>query len=128
MKKRFSKTRFTLIELLLVVSILGILATIVIVKTAGQAEKARRQTTWTQAANIKVAIAQFEMDVGRWPNDLDELVFQGDEKWPGPFLDSPEVPKDGWGHDFRMEHKGKLIQVTSSGPDGQFGNEDDLWK
>lgn len=119
---------FTLVEVLLVVAILGILAAIVAIKTIGQAEKARRQTTWTQADTLKTAIAQFEMEVGRLPNDLNELVFQGDDKWPGPFLDSPEVPKDAWGNDFRMEHKGKLLQVTSPGPDGQFGTADDLWK
>ncbi len=53
---------FTLIEVLLVVAILGILATIVAVKTIGQTDKAKRQAAWTQATSIKTAIAQFEME------------------------------------------------------------------
>jgi general secretion pathway protein G len=127
-RKSVSNQGFTLIELLMVVAILGILATIAMVNLTGQGEKARRQATWTQATTLKLAISQFELEVGRFPKDLDELVYQGDENWPGPFLDSETVPKDAWGHDFKMENKGKLIRVTSPGPDGQFGNDDDLWK
>jgi general secretion pathway protein G len=125
---RNRRNGFTLIELLLVVGILGVLAAIVVTKTAGQAEKAKRQATWAQADLLKTAIAQFEMDVGRWPTDLKELVVEGDEKWPGPFLDSPEVPKDGWGNEYHFELRGKFVRVTSPGPDGKLGTEDDLWK
>jgi hypothetical protein len=78
--------------------------------------------------NLKTAISQFEMEVGRLPTDLHELVVKGDDKWPGPFLDSDEVPKDGWGNEFKYEFKDKLIRITSPGPDGQPGTGDDLWK
>ena len=119
---------FTLIEILMVVVILGILAAIVGVKTIGQGDKARRQAAWAQAANLKTSIAQFEMDVGRLPRNLNELVIEGDEAWPGPFLDSEEVPNDPWGNEYHMEIRGKRIRVTSPGPDGQLGTDDDLWK
>jgi general secretion pathway protein G len=127
-KRRLERAGFTLVEILLVVAILGILAAIVVIKTTGQAEKARRQATWTQIAALKTAVAQFEMEVGRLPKDLQELVVKGDEKWPGPFLDSEEVPKDAWGNSFQYEFKDKLIRITSPGPDGQLGTPDDLWK
>jgi len=113
---------------LLVVAIIGILATIVGASTYGHIEKTRRQTTWTQIGNLKVAISQFEMDVGRFPKDLQELVYEGDESWPGPFLDSDTVPTDGWGGTFVMEKTGKRIKVRSPGPDGKLQTEDDLWK
>jgi general secretion pathway protein G len=119
---------FTLVEMLMVVVIIGILSTIVVTKLSGHTEKARRQTTWAQAVLLKTAIAQFEMEVGRLPQNLAELIYQGDEDWPGPFLDSEVVPKDGWGNDFKMEKKGKLIRVTSPGHDGNFDTDDDLWK
>lgn len=125
---RNRRQAFTLIEVLLVVTILGILATLVAVKTFGQTDRVRRQATWAQIDLLKTAIAQFEMEVGRLPKDLQELVVEGDEKWPGPFLDTDTVPLDQWGNEFRYEVKGKRVRVTSPGPDGQLGSDDDLWK
>ena len=52
----------------------------------------------------------------------------GDDKWPGPFLESEEVPNDAWGNEFRYETVNKRIRVTSPGKDGQFGTGDDHWK
>jgi general secretion pathway protein G len=119
---------FTLIEVLLVVGIVGILAALVGIKTIGQADKAKRQAAWTQAATLKTAIGQFEMEVGRLPRNLEELVVEGDKNWPGPFLDVGEVPKDPWGSEFQMQVRGKQLRITSPGPDGLIGTDDDLWK
>jgi len=127
-KARGRRDGFTLIEILLVVSILGVLAAIVVIKSSGPTHRARRQAAWVQAATIKTAITDFEMTLGRLPDDLKELVIEGDESWPGPFLDSEEVPRDPWGNEFYMQIKGKRIRVTSTGPDGRLGTDDDLWK
>jgi len=126
--KRRRQHGFTLIEILLVVTIIGILAGIVVVSTPGHMDRARRRKTELQAVEIKTAIMQFEMEVGRWPATLNELVMEGDANWPGPFLDAETVPKDEWGNDFRMERKGKRMRVTSLGPDGQLGTEDDIFR
>jgi general secretion pathway protein G len=127
-RSRRERHGFTLVEMLMVVVIIGTLATIVMVKMTGHTENAKRQKTWVQISILKTSIVQFEMEVGRIPQNLKELIFQGDENWPGPFLDSETLPTDGWGNDFRMEKKGKLIRVTSPGVDGQFDTKDDLWK
>ena len=118
---------FTLVEILVVVVILGLLATIVTFKTTTYVGKTRVQTTRATIANILTAINAYEMEIGKYPPDLNDLVKEGDEKWPGPFLDSTEVPKDGWGNSFDYKIVGKRVRVTSSGPDGQLGNEDALW-
>ena len=119
---------FTLIEILLVVAILGILVTIAAVKTTGHMDNTRRQATWITIRNIKLAIAQFEMAVGRLPKDLEELLIEGDDDWPGPFWEEEKLPKDGWGNDLHYEIKKKRVRVTSPGADGQLGTDDDLWK
>jgi general secretion pathway protein G len=119
---------FTLIEILVVVMILGILATIVVVKTSGYGDQSRIATTRATIKNIRTAINAFEMAVGRWPENLNELVIEGDDNWPGPFLDAEQVPKDGWGREFKYEIVGKRVKVTSAAKDGQFGTADDLWE
>jgi len=119
---------FTLIEMLLVVAILAVLATIVAVRTIGVTGGAKKQATITGIEVIKTAIARFEMDIGRLPKNLEELVIEGDENWPGPFLDSTEVPRDGWNNEFTYEIKGKRVVITSPGPDGQIGTGDDIAK
>jgi len=119
---------FTLIEILMVVSILGILATIVIIRTEGYGDTARRQQTWATIHSVKTAIGSFEMTLGRYPNDMEELIIEGDKDWPGPFLDVEETPKDGWGNELKFEIRGKRLRVTAPGKDGQFGTDDDQWK
>ncbi len=119
---------FSLIEILAVVTILGILAAIVAVSTSSHLDRTRVETTRATIEHVRTAIAAFEMAVSRLPADLGELIVEGDEKWPGPFLDATEVPRDGWGNDLKYERIGKRVRVTSPGRDRQFGTGDDLWK
>ena len=119
---------FTLVEILVVVMILGLLTTIVMVKVSGYTEKTRIETTRASIMSIRTAIDSFELQLSRYPKNLEELVIEGDEKWPGPFLDTEEVPKDAWGNAFKYEILGKRIRVTSAAADGQFGTPDDIWK
>ena len=119
---------FTLVEMMLVVMIIGILATVVAVSMTDNSEKARIASTRLTIDSIRHAIVRFEMEVGRYPNEMHDLVIEGDEKWPGPFLDSTDVPRDGWGNEFKYEIVGKRVKVTSPGKDGQFGTDDDIWK
>ena len=127
-QRRRLRRGFTLVEILAVVMILGILATIIGVKIAGAGEKTRINTTRIQIKNIRTAIAAYELALGKFPTSLEELVIEGDANWPGPFLDSETVPKDGWGGDFKYEIIGKRYRVTSAAKDGQFGSPDDIWE
>jgi general secretion pathway protein G len=122
------KGGFTLVEILVVVVIIGILASIAAVKFTGKTELARRQATLANISAIKTGISLYEMELGRLPASLDELVKEGDANWPGPFLDEEELPKDGWENDFRYVQKGKRVKVHSAGADGAFDTDDDIVK
>lgn len=91
-------------------------------------KKAKIGTTRANIQAIKTGIKTFELDVGRRPTTLQELVKEGDENWPGPFLDAEEIPKDGWNNDFRYSLKGKRFEIRSAGPDESFDTEDDITK
>ena len=135
--KKGKRTRrqygFTMVELMAVLIILGLLATVLVRNFMGQTDRARVTTT---KANLKImhsAVAQFKMDTGRFPDEdagLIELVEQpGDitNYEPGGYLQTTEIPKDGWGNEFvyeRFPESGKPFVIKSFGADGEEGGED----
>jgi general secretion pathway protein G len=145
MKRRKKKTRvpalrgsrkgFTMVELMAVLIILGLLATVLVRNFMGQTDKARTVIT---KANLKIlhsAISQFKMETGRFPTEDEGLIALIEqpsdvEIWPpGGYLESTEIPEDGWGNEFIFElypESGKQFVIRSSGPDGEQGTEDDL--
>ena len=132
-RTRRKKYGFTMIELMAVLIILGLLATVLVRNFMGQTDRARVTTT---KANLKIlhsAIAQFKMDTGRFLDEeagLWELIEQpGDiaNYEPGGYLQTTELPKDGWGNDFiyeRFPESGKPFVIKSLGADGEEGGED----
>ena len=139
--RRFAARRgFTLIELililaLLVVTIIGILAALVIPRIAGRGEQARQTAAYTDIhGGIKSALDQFEVDNGFYPKSLQDLVAQPSnaKNWHGPYLD--KVPVDPWNNPYIYYYPGKhtanSYDLLSAGPDGKEGTEDDIvsWK
>jgi general secretion pathway protein G len=134
-RNKFVRYGFTMVELMAVLIILGLLATLVVTKVASKIDQARITTT---KANLKIlhsAVNQFKMDTGRFPTEdegLRALIEQPTDVqiWePGGYLETTELPLDGWGHDFKYElfpESGKQFAIRSFGPDGEEGTEDDL--
>lgn len=134
-RKRYVRYGFTMVELMAILIIIGLLATVVVTKVASKIDQARITTT---KANLKIlhsAVNQFKMDTGRYPTEeygLMELIEQPNDviKWePGGYLETTELPLDGWGNEFKYElypESGKQFVIRSFGPDGEEGTEDDL--
>jgi general secretion pathway protein G len=122
---------FTLIELMIVVVILGLLATIVMPKILNKPEKARRAKAKFDIRNIESALAYFKMDVGRFPTTsegLEALVanpgLQGYDK--DGYL--KQIPLDPWNHKYVYISPGvrsKEYDLKSYGKDGEEGGTGD---
>jgi type II secretion system protein G len=112
---------FTLLEILLVVVIIGILTTIAIVKVSDHARKAKEAATMATIASILTAIETFELEQGKAPDSLAQLV-TGEKH----YLNQETVPTDAWGHELKFYWKGDLVKVHSAGHDGVFDTADDL--
>ncbi|MFH1768773.1 MAG: type II secretion system major pseudopilin GspG [Candidatus Omnitrophota bacterium] len=125
------KKSFTLIELMLVVIIIGVLASLVVPHLAGRAERARRVAAGADIeANIPSGLDLYEMDMGAYPQTIEELVenSSGDTNWQGPYL--KKIPKDPWGKEYSYkypgEHNTSYYDLASLGRDGILGSEDDI--
>jgi len=128
---------FTLIELLLVITIISVLAAVIVPRFFGRSREARvvaaRQTI---VGTFGVAIDLFEQDTGRYPTTdegLAALVANPQVvNWRGPYLKSVQVPPDPWGNLYRYSYPSELTasetlyDIVSAGPDGTMGNEDDI--
>lgn len=136
MTKRKRKTTlrkgFTMVELMAVLIIIGLLAMVVVRNFVGQTDKARVITTKANLRLLHAAVNQFKMDTGRFPAEeegLKALVEQPSDAigWePSGYLETTDIPKDGWGNDFIFElypESGKPFVIKSLGADGQEGGE-----
>jgi general secretion pathway protein G len=124
-----------MVELMAVLIILGLLATLVVTKVASKIDQAREKTTKANLKMLHSAVNMFKMDTARYPTEdegLTALIQQPSDvtNWePGGYLETTEIPKDGWGHDFVYEaypENDLPFAIRSWGPDGEPDTDDDL--
>lgn len=102
---------FTLIELMVVIIILGILATLVGPKMFGRVGEAKQKATAVQIELFGTALDSFRLDVGRYPSTAEGLEalsvsVSGIADWNGPYLKKRTVPNDPWNHPYIYESPG----------------------
>ena len=135
MKKRKTRKGFTMIELMAVLIILGLLATVLVKNFMGQTDKAKATTTKVNLRELQTLVNQFNMDTSRFPTEdegLMVLIEQPSDVIEYPeagYIETTELPKDGWNIDFIFElypESGKPFAIRSCGPDREPGTDDDL--
>lgn len=132
-QKRLIKNRgFTLIEIMVVVVILGILATLVVPKVMSRPDEARQVAARQDIASIMQALNLYRLDNNRFPTadqGLDALIEKPTLE-PAPKNYKPEgylnkIPTDPWGSKYQYLNPGLKdeIEVISLGADGEPGGE-----
>ena len=120
---RRAQKGFTLVEIMVVIVILGLLATMVATNVLSASDEARIETTRTSAKVIHDAIKRFYLSNAKLPDSLEDLV--ADDVKGGPYLDALE--NDAWDNPFELRgDTRKDFEVISLGPDGIEGTEDDI--
>ena len=127
-----SRSAFTLIELMVVIVILGILATLIAPKVLDRPEQARRMKAKVQIASLQSALALFKADTGRYPTTTEGLAAlvadPGIRGWKqGGYLEGGKVPIDPWGRPFIYICPGIHgdYDLESYGKDGEDGGTGD---
>ena len=120
---------FTLLELLVVMVIIGLLASYVGPKYFGQIGKSEIKTVRAQIDAFGKALDQYRLDTGHYPPTdlgLNALVVRpgGEPKWAGPYL-AKAVPADPWGRPYQYKAPGEHgdYDLLSFGKDGQPGGD-----
>jgi len=119
---------FTLLEILVVLTIMGLLAAIVGPQVMKYLGSSRSETARIQVKNIAASLQLFRLDAGRYPNaqeGLDALVKQPSTvpNWNGPYMPDATAIVDPWGKPYRFVVPGKHseIDVYTLGSDGAEG-------
>ena len=130
-KQKLSNTGFTLIELMIVIVILGMLATIIMPKILDRPEQTRRMKAKVDIRSIESALALFKTDTGRFPTTSEGLeVLVSNPGIKGYNADGylDKVPTDPWGTKYVYISPGQNnrdYDLKSYGQDGENGGVDD---
>lgn len=122
---RCSRRGFTLIEVMVVISIIGLLATIVSISVSDSDYQARVSRAKADFHSIQQASNLFKLEHGRHARDLQELVSPPPGKTGAPEQFLPGFPKDPWGTPYAYERTGRNLEITSFGADGAPGGRDE---
>ena len=128
---RTTQQGFTLLEIMVVVTILGLLAAFIVPNVIGQGEKAKADLAKANMASIANALDMYKLDNNRYPTTdqgLQALVEKPAEarNWnPAGYLSGSRVPEDPWGNEYVYLSPGidGPYDLLSYGADGAEGGE-----
>ena len=133
--RRRQRRGFTLMEILLVLAILVILGSLVSLGYFQIQKGMTIDAAKTEIKTLEQALEMYQLAMGRLPNTdegLEVLITPPADdrggRWKGPYLKATQVPYDPWENPYNYELlDSDEFQITSNGPDGQQGTDDDVY-
>ncbi|MEG3192510.1 type II secretion system major pseudopilin GspG [Lysobacter sp. D1-1-M9] len=114
----------SLIEIIIVIVLIGAVLTFVGSRVLGGADRAKANLAKSQVMTLAQKVESFQMDTGRVPDSLDQLVTDpGDAPgWLGPYARASEL-QDPWGNpiEYRAPGETGAFDLIILGKDGQVG-------
>ncbi|MDQ6621750.1 MAG: type II secretion system major pseudopilin GspG [Pseudomonadota bacterium] len=128
--QRIAQCGMTLIEILVVLTLIGIITGIVAGNFIGKGEKAKADAARIEIGQVSQALDLYKLEIGRYPTTQEGLqaLIQaptGVANWNGPYWKKSTVPKDPWGNDYRYVSPATNApyEIVSLGADGKEGGE-----
>ena len=132
MNKRRNRGRagITLIEMLVVVTIIALFAALVAPRMFKQSDRAKVTAARAQINSFMTALGSYKLDTGVFPSTEEGLQAlrmppANISQWQGPYLPQ-EIPVDPWGHPYLYKFPGEHgdePDLISYGADGQPGGD-----
>lgn len=129
-QRRIGEDGFTLVELLVVMVILVLLASLVAPRVMGYLGSSRSKTAKVQIESLATSLELFKLDTGRYPTSRETLQAlvqapPGIRGWNGPYLKKNQVPLDPWGHPYSYRQPGEKgdFDILSLGADNREGGQ-----
>lgn len=131
-KSRVHEAGFTLVELLVVMVILVLLASLVAPRVIGYLGSSRTKSAKVQIESLSTSLELFKLDTGRYPNDREGLTAlvqrpSDTKNWSGPYLKKDKVPLDPWGQPYHYRAPGQRgpFDIFTLGADNREGGKDE---
>ncbi|MGL5770388.1 MAG: type II secretion system major pseudopilin GspG, partial [Plesiomonas shigelloides] len=130
--KRAPKAGFTLLEVMVVIVILGVLASLVVPNLLGNKERADQQKVVSDLTALENSLDMYKLDNGQYPSTqqgLQALVSKPDgEPQPRRYRENgyiKRLPTDPWGNEYQYLSPGEhgQVDIYSLGADGVEGGE-----
>ena len=125
---RRGEAGFTLVEILVVITIIGLIMALVGPRVLNYLAESKVKAARIQVESFASSLDLFYLDNGRYPTTSEGLVALAQrpgsvESWNGPYLRSGTVPNDPWGHPYIYRSPGEhgAYDIISYGSDGQEG-------
>ena len=112
-----SRAGMTLVEIMVVITILGLIIGVVGVSVVSYLRDAEKGVAAAQIKNLKTAVQRYRQKNANYPNSLDEIA---------EFMEDKRIPKDPWNEPYLYQLKDDGFTIHSKGPDKQDGSEDDV--
>ena len=122
---------FTLIEFIVVATILGILAALIVPRFVGRIGGARQSVAKSNLSALELKVIEFQADCGRFPTGQEGLraLVQAPsdvgDKWKGPYVKEKDII-DPWGKEYLYQYPGRYnadFDLATFGADGNEGGE-----
>lgn len=123
-----AESGFTLVEILVVITIIGLIMGLVGPRVLGYLGESKVKAAQIQIESLASSLDLFYLDAGRYPTTSEGLAAlvqrpAGVQSWNGPYLKNGQVPLDPWAHPYIYKSPGdrQPYDITSYGSDGQEG-------
>ena len=128
--KRKSEEGFTLVELMVVIVIIGLLATVVMINVLPSQDKAMQTKARADIATLEQAMEMYRLDNFSYPADLNALVQPAAGGDPSRYRSGgyvKKLPSDPWNRPYQLTVPGKAgpFDIISLGGDGTPGGTDE---